>query len=99
MSNDVPGENIAPDPEDADPEDAGITCGGPEQKARPLRLDQFLKLCGVVDTGGQAKQMIQAGEIQVNGEIETRRRRKLSIDDVIEVFDNVLPVNEFFTSG
>jgi ribosome-associated protein len=65
---------------------------------KPLRLDQFLKLCGVAETGGQAKQLIQGGEVTLNGEIETRRRKKLSIDDVIEVFDAVLPVAEFFSA-
>ncbi len=49
-----------------------------------LRLDQFLKLNGVSGTGGQAKLMIQNGEIKVNGEIETRRRRKLAPGDVVE---------------
>lgn len=63
---------------------------------KPLQLDQFLKLCGVVETGGQAKQLIQGGEVMLNGEVETRRRKKLSIDDIIEVFGNVLPVAEFF---
>lgn len=65
---------------------------------KPLQLDQFLKLCGVVETGGQAKQLIQGGEVMLNGEVETRRRKKLSIDDVIEIFGNVLPVAEFFTA-
>ncbi len=71
----------------------------PERAAgRPLQLDQFLKLCGVVETGGQAKQLIQGGEVALNGEVETRRRKKLSIDDIIEVFGNVLPVAEFFSA-
>jgi ribosome-associated protein len=50
----------------------------------PLSLDNFLKMCGVAATGGQAKVMIQSGEIKVNGEIETRRRRKLKTGDVVE---------------
>jgi ribosome-associated protein len=65
---------------------------------KPLRLDQFLKLCGVAGTGGQAKQLIQGGEVTLNGQIETRRRKKLVIDDVIEVFDSVLPVADFFSA-
>lgn len=67
-------------------------------EGKPLRLDQFLKLCGVADTGGQAKQLIQGGDVTLNGEVETRRRKKLSIDDVIEVFDSVLPVADFFSA-
>ncbi len=50
-----------------------------------LCLDQFLKLNAIADTGGQAKMMIQGGEVKVNGEIETRRRRKLVLGDVVEV--------------
>ncbi len=50
----------------------------------PLRLDQFLKICGIAGTGGQAKLLIQGGEIHVNGELETRRRRKLAIGDTVQ---------------
>ena len=51
----------------------------------PLCLDQFRKLKRIVDSGGQAKVLIQSGQIKVNGEVETRRRRKLAANDVIEV--------------
>ena len=50
-----------------------------------LCLDQFLKLVGIAETGGQAKLMIQGGEVRVNGQPETRRRRKLSAEDVVEI--------------
>jgi ribosome-associated protein len=49
-----------------------------------IHLDQFLKLSGLLATGGQAKLVIQAGEVLVNGEIETRRRRQLRPGDVVE---------------
>ncbi len=42
-----------------------------------IKPDQFLKIKGVVDTGGQAKLLIQDGEVKVNGKVETRRGRKL----------------------
>ena len=48
-----------------------------------IRLDQFLKLQGVAATGGQAKVMIQGGEVEVNGQTETRRGRKLVPGDVV----------------
>lgn len=48
-----------------------------------IRLDQFLQLCGV-PTGGQAKMLIQGGEVKLNGEVETRRRKKLVPGDSIE---------------
>ncbi len=52
-----------------------------------VRLDHFLKLCGVADTGGQAKMMIQSGDVFVNGEVETRRRKKLIAGDVVQFGD------------
>jgi len=48
-----------------------------------IHLDQFLKLTGLVGTGGQAKVVIQAGEVLVNGEVETRRRRQLKAGDTV----------------
>lgn len=57
------------------------------QDQAPITLDQFLKITGLVGTGGQAKIAIQEGYVTVNGDLETRRRRKLAIGDVI-VVDN-----------
>ena len=54
-------------------------------------LDQFLKTCGVA-TGGQAKRMIQGGDVWVNGELETRRRRKLRPGDEVQLFDDIFVV-------
>ncbi len=48
-----------------------------------LTLDQFLKIQGWAETGGQAKVAIQGGLVQVNGEVETRRRRQLKLGDRI----------------
>ncbi len=52
--------------------------------SRKIRLDQYLKLVGFTTTGGQAKLLIQAGEVRVNGELETRRGRGLRPGDVVE---------------
>ncbi|MHB8900642.1 MAG: RNA-binding S4 domain-containing protein [Thermoguttaceae bacterium] len=49
-----------------------------------IQLDQFLKLTGLVETGGQAKGWIQGGEVRVNGQVETRRGRKLKAGDVVD---------------
>ncbi len=46
-----------------------------------IKLDQFLKLKNLVGSGGEAKGAIQTGQVQVNGEIETRRGRKLEVGD------------------
>jgi ribosome-associated protein len=50
-----------------------------------IKLDQFLKLAGVAETGGQAKHLIQEGLVKVNGATETRRGRKLHQGDKVEV--------------
>ena len=42
-----------------------------------IKLDSALKLSGVCDTGGMAKEMIQAGEVQVNGVVCNARGKKL----------------------
>ena len=52
-----------------------------------IKLDSFLKLAAVVQTGGQAKMMIADGMVKVNGEVCTMRGKKLRKDDVIEIED------------
>ena len=42
-----------------------------------IKLGQALKLAGLVDSGLEAKDVIQAGEVLVNGEVDTRRGKKL----------------------
>jgi ribosome-associated protein len=60
--------------------DAGITLG------------QALKASDLVGSGGEAKVLIQAGEVLVNGKVETRRGRRLVPGDVVEVGDERLEV-------
>lgn len=48
-----------------------------------IRLDAFLKLTGLVDTGGQAKLLIQEGRVLVNGEICPQRGKKLRPGDTV----------------
>lgn len=61
---------------------------------KALKLDQFLKLSHVVSTGGQAKILIQSGDVWVNGAIETRRGRKLQPGDRVQVAGRALVVEE-----
>ena len=55
-------------------------------------LGQALKASSLVGTGGEAKVLIQSGEVSVNGEVETRRGRKLEEGDVVEVGDERLEI-------
>jgi len=57
-----------------------------------MKLDQFLKWSGVTDTGGQAKRLVQDGLVRVNGEVETRRGRKLAPGDRVEVSGQEAPL-------
>lgn len=50
-----------------------------------MTLGQALKVSGVVSTGGEAKIRVQTREVSVNGQVETRRGRKLHPGDVIEI--------------
>jgi ribosome-associated protein len=50
-----------------------------------IRLGQFLKLADFVEAGSDAKELIRAGEVLVNGEPETRRGRQLRAGDVVEL--------------
>ncbi len=57
-----------------------------------IKLDQFLKIVGMVQSGGQAKLLIQAGEVKVNGAVETRRGRKLVLGDRVATMGNTFNV-------
>ncbi len=50
-----------------------------------IRLGQFLKLANLVETGGLAKEVIAEGQVQVNGDVDTRRGRQLRAGDVVTV--------------
>lgn len=53
--------------------------------AEPIRLGQFLKFTGLADTGGQAREWIQAGHVTVDGVVVTERGRQLADGMVVEV--------------
>lgn len=50
-----------------------------------IKLDSLLKLANLVMSGGEAKLLIMDGQVKVNGELETRRGRKLYAGDRVEV--------------
>ncbi|HOA91608.1 MAG: S4 domain-containing protein YaaA [Bacillota bacterium] len=54
-------------------------------KTETIKLEQFLKWAGVVQTGGEAKLLIQDGYVYVNGEEELRRGRQLKEGDLVEI--------------
>lgn len=52
-----------------------------------IKLDQLLKYAGVVQTGGEAKMMIQDGMVKLNNEVVIQRGKKIRTDDIIEIED------------
>lgn len=50
-----------------------------------IKLDALLKYAGAVGTGGEAKQLIQDGEISVNGEVCSMRGKKIRPGDRVEL--------------
>lgn len=50
-----------------------------------VELHQLLKLCGVVTSGGEGKALVAAGAVRVDGAVESRKTRKLTGGEVVEV--------------
>lgn len=54
-----------------------------EIRDESIRLGQLLKLASLVEDGAMAREVIGAGEVTVNGEVETRRGRQVRPGDVV----------------
>ena len=50
-----------------------------------IKLDALLKFAGVAETGGEAKEAVQAGDVKANGEVCTMRGKKLRPGDIVEL--------------
>ena len=59
-----------------------------------IKLGQVLKAVGFVDSGVEAKEVIQDGLVSVNGETDTRRGRKLYDGDVVEFEGKTIKVQK-----
>ena len=59
-----------------------------------IKLDSLLKYAGLTDTGGFAKELIQGGQVKVNGEICTMRWKKIRSGDVVEAGEYRLTVEQ-----
>ncbi len=58
-----------------------------EISSEPVELYKILKFEGMVTSGGQAKAVVAAGQVLVNGKVETQKRKKIVSGDTIE-FNN-----------
>ena len=59
-----------------------------------IRLNDLLKVSGEAVTGGQAKVLVQAGKVEVNGEICTMRGKKLRVGDIVKFGEILYQVEE-----
>lgn len=59
----------------------------------PVELFKLIKFEGLAPSGGEAKLLIEQGQVYVNGEIETRKRKKIVAGDIIK-----LGSDEFITA-
>ncbi len=64
-----------------------------------IKLDSLLKLIGLAESGGFAKAMILDGLVKVNGEVETRRGKKLYKGDKISFMGNEFVIGEKWNSN
>ena len=56
-------------------------------REEPIELCRLLKFAGLTETGGEAKIVISDGLVSVNGEVETRKRRKIVAGDRVTFGD------------
>jgi ribosome-associated protein len=63
-----------------------------ELESEFVELYKILKFEGLADSGGNAKQAIAEGRVSVNGEIETRKRKKIKAGDQIDFIDHHIDV-------
>ncbi len=59
-----------------------------------IKLESFLKLSNAAESGGMAKNFIQNGEVQVNGEVCTMRGKKLRVGDKVKFLGAVYEVTQ-----
>ena len=59
-----------------------------------IKLDSFLKFCGLAETGGHAKEIVAEGACYVNDEICMQRGKKLRDGDIVKVDEYVLEVKK-----
>ena len=59
-----------------------------------IKLGQALKAAGLVESGVEAKEVIQNGLVVVNGEIDTRRGRKLVAGDIVTFDGEVIRIED-----
>ena len=63
-----------------------------EIRKEPIELYKVLKLGNLAASGGEAKMFVEEGLVKVNGEVETRKRKKILTGDIVELGSEKLQV-------
>ena len=63
-----------------------------EISAEPIELYKILKFENMVASGGEAKQVISAGHVMLNSQVETRKRKKIFAGDIVELGDEKIQI-------
>ena len=63
-----------------------------EITTEPVELYKILKFEGMASSGGEAKLVIEQGQVLVNGKVETRKRKKIVSGDVIEFLSDKITI-------
>lgn len=59
-----------------------------------IKLDSLLKLSGIIDSGGFAKEIIQDGQVKVNKQVCLQRGKKLRPKDLVEIGEYLIEIEE-----
>ncbi|MCD4834461.1 MAG: RNA-binding S4 domain-containing protein [Bacteroidales bacterium] len=57
-----------------------------------IELIKLLKVTNICGSGGEAKYLVNEGEVKLNGKIESRKRAKIRIGDKVEVFNEIIEI-------
>lgn len=63
-----------------------------EIRQQPIELYKLLKFEGLASSGGEAKMLIADGQVRLNGELETQKRKKIVAGDVVEFANQKLHI-------
>jgi ribosome-associated protein len=64
-----------------------------EIRDESIRLGQLLKLADLVEDGGEAKEVLARGLVEVNGEVETRRGRQVVPGDTVTLGEETVTIS------
>lgn len=58
----------------------------------PIRLGQFIKLANLAESGAHARDLIESGDVTVNGELSSQRGKQLADGDIVTVHGETVRV-------